>query len=148
MLAPTPAQAADGARSGVTTLFYDTSHAAEFADAVDQGAANWNSRVVNVHLRRWHTGDPHNIAVYADAGWPRSDPGPLGTGVVYMGRQAVREGHDPVRIAAHELGHILGLPDRRTGLCSDLMAGGTAGPDCHNAYPSRLEARTVDRAFR
>jgi snapalysin len=64
-----------------------------------------------------------------------------------MGRQAVTEGHDKVRIAAHELGHILGLPDRRTGLCTDLMSGASAGTSCKNPNPNAAEKAEVVRNF-
>jgi snapalysin len=52
-----------------------------------------------------------------------------------------------VRGAAHELGHILGLPDNRTGRCSDLMSGHSAPTSCTNAHPSPAEAATVDSNF-
>jgi snapalysin len=64
-----------------------------------------------------------------------------------MGRQAVSDGFDPTRIVAHELGHILGLPDRRTGLCSDLMSGHSAPTSCRNAKPSPKEIAEVERNF-
>ena len=64
-----------------------------------------------------------------------------------MGRQAVVEGHNPTRIAAHEIGHILGLPDRRTGLCQDLMSGASAGTSCTNAYPNPRERAAVEANF-
>jgi snapalysin len=141
VLVPASARAAEPAR----VFYYDTGGAAEFADAIRHGADNWNSRLTTVHLRQWRSGDPRNITVQAGDAWPHADPASLGSGSVYMGRRAVRQGHDPVRIAAHELGHILGLPDRRTGRCADLMAGSSAGPSCTNAYPNAHEAAQVDR---
>ncbi|GAA3212151.1 snapalysin family zinc-dependent metalloprotease [Nonomuraea helvata] len=64
-----------------------------------------------------------------------------------MGRQATSQGYNPLRIAAHEIGHILGLPDRRTGLCSDLMSGSSAPVSCTNPNPSAAERAEVDRNF-
>ena len=64
-----------------------------------------------------------------------------------MGREAVVDGYYPLRIATHEFGHILGLPDRRTGLCSDLMSGSSAPVSCTNANPSTAEAAQVQRNF-
>lgn len=141
--APADTPAAAAAR----ILYYDASRAAEFVAAVNQGAANWNASVANVRLQPVPAGGRANLIVIADNGWPRAQVTSLGNGRVYMGRQAVTQGHSPTRIAAHELGHILGLPDRRTGRCSDLMSGSSAPPSCRNAFPSAAEAAQVDRLF-
>ncbi|MEV6598203.1 snapalysin family zinc-dependent metalloprotease [Actinoplanes sp. NPDC051346] len=128
-------------------LYYDASQAREFVSVVHQGAQIWNSRVVNVRLEPVPAGRTPNIRVYADNGWPRAYTTSLGNGRWYMGREAVNDGYYPPRIAAHEFGHLLGLPDRRTGLCSDLMSGSSAPVSCTNAYPSAAEAAAVDRNF-
>ncbi|GGM78973.1 hypothetical protein GCM10012275_57010 [Longimycelium tulufanense] len=129
------------------TLYYDASRAAEFVDVVHRAAEIWNNSVRNVQLQRAQPGRPVNIVVYADNGWPRAQPTSLGNGRIWMGRQAVNQGHDPTRIAAHELGHILGLPDNRTGRCSDLMSGSSAPASCKNAQPSPQERAQVERNF-
>ena len=129
-------------------LYYDTSQAQEFVAVVNQGAQIWNSRATNVRLEPVPAGRTPNIRVYADNNWPRAQTTSLGNGRVWMGRQAVNQGYHPPRIAAHELGHILGLPDRRTGLCSDLMSGSSAPVSCTNAYPNATEAATVNNNFR
>jgi snapalysin len=128
-------------------LYYDASRAAEFVAAVNQGAANWNASVTNVRLEPVPAGRRANITVVADNGWPRAQVTSLGNGRIYMGRQAVQQGHYPPRIAAHEFGHILGLPDRRTGLCTDLMSGSSAPASCRNAFPNAAEAREVNARF-
>ena len=64
-----------------------------------------------------------------------------------MGRQAVNQGYYPPRIATHEFGHLLGLPDRRTGLCTDLMSGSSAPVSCTNAFPNSREAAEVNARF-
>jgi snapalysin len=130
------------------TLYYDASQAQEFKAVVDQGAQIWNSSVANVRLVPVPAGGTPNIRVYADNGWPRAYTTSLGNGYWYMGREAVNDGYLQARIAAHEFGHLLGLPDRRTGLCSDLMSGSSAPVSCANAYPSSREATTVDNNFR
>lgn len=140
--------AAAPAPTAVRILYYDASRAAEFVNVVHQGAANWNARVTNVRLERWVSGRPLNITVYADNGWPRAYPGSLGNGRFYMGRQAVQQGHNPTRIAAHEFGHLLGLPDRRTGICSELMSGSSAGTSCTSAFPNARETSEVNYLFR
>jgi snapalysin len=129
-------------------LYYDASQAQEFVSVVHQGAQIWNSRVANVQLQPVPAGRTPNIRVYADNGWPRAYTTSLGNGRWYMGREAVVDGYYPPRIAAHEFGHLLGLPDRRTGLCSDLMSGSSAPVSCTNANPSTAEATTVNNNFR
>ena len=129
-------------------LYYDASQAQEFIAVVDQGAQIWNSRVTNVQLQPVPAGRTPNIRVYADNGWPRTYSTSLGNGRWYMGREAVDDGYYPPRIAAHEFGHILGLPDRRTGLCADLMSGSSAPVSCRNPNPNPTEATTVNNNFR
>ncbi|MDP9867562.1 MULTISPECIES: snapalysin family zinc-dependent metalloprotease [Streptosporangium] len=147
-LATAPAAQAAGTgtqqASAVRVLRYDASRAAEFRSAVDQAAQIWNSSVVNVRLV---AGSPADFVVLADNGWPRAQPTGLGRGTVWIGRQATAQGHNPLRISAHEIGHILGLPDRRTGRCSDLMSGASAGVSCTNPYPNAAEKAEVERNF-
>ncbi|GIF15853.1 snapalysin family zinc-dependent metalloprotease [Actinoplanes teichomyceticus] len=135
------------AHAAARVLYYDASQAQEFVAVVNQGAQIWNSRVTNVRLEPVPAGRTPNIRVYADNGWPRTYTTSLGNGRWYMGREAVNDGYHPPRIAAHEFGHILGLPDRRTGLCADLMSGSSAPVSCTNAYPNATEAATVNRSF-
>ncbi|WP_216588178.1 snapalysin family zinc-dependent metalloprotease [Streptomyces brasiliscabiei] len=126
---------------------YDASGSAEFRSAVDRGAAIWNESVDAVELRPSATGQRANIRVVADNGWPRALTTSLGNGTVYIGRQAVDQGYDTIRISAHELGHILGLPDRKPGPCSSLMSGSTAGTACTNPYPNAAEKAEVEGNF-
>jgi snapalysin len=135
------------AHAAPRVLYYDASRAAEFVAVVNQGAQNWNSRVTNVRLEPVPAGRRANITVYADNGWPRAYTTSLGNGSWYMGRQAVNQGYHKPRIATHEFGHLLGLPDRRTGLCSDLMSGSSAPVSCTNAYPNSREAAEVNSNF-
>ena len=141
VLTATPAAAAP------RVLYYDASQAQEFRAVVDQGAQIWNGRVTNVRLLPVPAGRTPNIRVYADNGWPRAQTTSLGNGRWYMGRQAVNQGYHQPRIAAHEFGHLLGLPDRRTGLCSDLMSGSSAPVSCTNPNPNSREAATVNANF-
>ncbi|WP_367138527.1 snapalysin family zinc-dependent metalloprotease [Saccharothrix sp. HUAS TT1] len=131
----------------VRTLYYDVSQAQEFTADWDRAAANWNNSVSNVKLARRASGTPTNIRILADNGWPRAYVTSLGNGTVYMGRQAVQQGYHRPRISTHEIGHILGLPDRRTGLCADLMSGSSAPVSCRNELPNAAERAEVDRRF-
>ena len=128
-------------------LYYDASQAQEFVAVVNQGAQIWNSRVTNVQLLPVPAGRTPNIRVYADNGWPRTYTTSLGNGRWYMGREAVNDGYYVPRIAAHEFGHLLGLPDDRTGLCADLMSGSSAPVSCTNPYPNAAEAARVQQLF-
>ena len=138
---------ASPASAAPRVLYYDASQAQEFRAVVDQGAQIWNNRVTNVRLVPVPAGRTPNIRVYADNGWPRAYTTSLGNGRWYMGRQAVNQGYYQPRIAAHEFGHLLGLPDRRTGLCTDLMSGSSAPVSCTNANPNSREASTVNANF-
>lgn len=130
-----------------TVLTYDASQSAEFADAVDSGAQVWNENVANVRLEPAAEGEEANVEIIADDGWPRAMTTSLGNGTIWFGRQAVNEGYNTTRIAAHELGHILGLPDMKPGPCSSLMSGASAGPSCTNALPDAAEKAEVEDAF-
>ncbi|MFF5228663.1 snapalysin family zinc-dependent metalloprotease [Dactylosporangium sp. NPDC000521] len=135
------------AYAATRTLYYDASQAQEFVAVVNQAATLWNGKVSNVRLVPVTAGRTPDIRVYADNGWPRTYTTSLGNGRWYMGREAVNDGYYQLRIATHEFGHILGLPDRRTGLCSDLMSGSSAPVSCTNANPSTAEAAQVQRNF-
>ncbi|MER5393519.1 snapalysin family zinc-dependent metalloprotease [Saccharopolyspora sp. NPDC002686] len=137
---------ASAAPENVRVVTYDAGQSAEFRDAVDAGAKVWNDNVQNVKFEPAN-GGAADVVVLADDGWPRTEMRGLGEGTVWMGRQAVNEGHDTIRIAAHELGHILGLPDNRTGVCEDLMSGASAGPTCTNSKPNPDEIAEVERNF-
>jgi snapalysin len=137
-------------RLATTTLYYDDSQAAEFKSAVVAGAESWNSSVSNVHLVEAAPGQPAEIQVIAYDGWPESTLGPVrpgGHGTVYYGREAVNEGYDLVRIAAHELGHSLGLDDNKPGPCSSLMSGSNGGVSCTNATPNAEEKAGVEANY-
>jgi snapalysin len=146
LVVPTAASAAPST-AAARILYYDARSAGEFVAVVNQGANNWNSRVANVQLRPVPAGVRANIRVLVDNGWPRAQVTSLGNGTIWMGRQAVNQGYYPPRISTHEFGHLLGLPDRRTGLCADLMSGSSAPVSCRNAFPNTAERAAVERRF-
>ncbi|GAA4310521.1 snapalysin family zinc-dependent metalloprotease [Actinomadura luteofluorescens] len=141
-LAVEPASAA--APVAVRTIYYDAGSAQEFRSAVDQGAAAWNAAVPAIQLKA-ATGSQATIKVYADNGWPRTYMNGFGRATIYMGREAVNDGFYPPRIAAHELGHALGLPDNRNGRCDYLMSGHSSPTSCQSTTPHSTEAAQVTR---
>ncbi len=148
--AAAPTAPAAPSAAAVVTLTYDDSQAAEFKTSIAQAAQIWNQNAPNVRIVKALSGQRVNIRVLADDGWPRATLGPVrptGSVTIWMGRTAVNQGYNVLRIATHEMGHSLGLPDRRTGLCSDLMSGSSAPVSCANSKPSAAEAYQVQRNY-
>ncbi|MFJ3632955.1 snapalysin family zinc-dependent metalloprotease [Streptomyces sp. NPDC090112] len=147
--APLPAPAPDAA-AAVVTLRYDDSRAGGWEAAIAAGVANWNANVSNVRLVEAAPGTRAEIVIVATTGWPQATLGPVRPGRqvrVELGAQAVSQGYDKTRIAAHELGHSLGLPDTKPGPCSQLMSGSSAGTACANAVPNATERARVQNAY-
>ncbi|MFI1921583.1 snapalysin family zinc-dependent metalloprotease [Streptomyces sp. NPDC020377] len=152
--APAPAHAPAGessaARVAAVTLRYDDSRAGGWEAAIAAGIASWNANVSNVHLVEAAPGTAAEIVIVATTGWPQATLGPVRPGRqvrVELGSQAVDQGYDKTRIAAHELGHSLGLPDTKPGPCSQLMSGSSAGAACTNATPNATERSRVQSAY-
>ncbi|MEU5418850.1 snapalysin family zinc-dependent metalloprotease [Streptomyces sp. NPDC020667] len=138
------------AAQAVVTLTYDASGAGPWAGPIQQAVRNWNDAVHNVRLEPASTPGSADYLYQATSGWPQSTFGPVfpgGNGNVQLGRQALDEGYDATRIAAHETGHILGLPDDYSGPCSELMSGHGPGTSCTNAKPDANEAAQVDNNY-
>ncbi|MGW1197394.1 snapalysin family zinc-dependent metalloprotease [Streptomyces sp. NPDC002536] len=144
------AHSAPQAAPAVVTLTYDAGNAGQWAGPIQQAAQNWNDAVHNVRLVPTSTPGSADYIYEATSGWPQTTLGPIfpgGNGDVQLGQQAVDEGYDPTRIAAHETGHILGLPDDYRGPCSELMSGHGPGTSCTNAKPDAAEAAQVDKNY-
>ncbi|WP_018350260.1 snapalysin family zinc-dependent metalloprotease [Longispora albida] len=144
--AATAAPAQPAAPLAVRNLVYNASGAGEYRTTFDQAAQIWDSRVNNITLR---SGSGATINVYVtNSGGSRAYVNGLGRGTIYIDRTQVNQGHSPLRILSHELGHILGLPDNYNGVCSQLMSGGSAGTSCTNPYPNSTEVSRVEYLFR
>ncbi|GGS67719.1 snapalysin family zinc-dependent metalloprotease [Streptomyces griseoviridis] len=148
--ATTPAGDSSAARAAAVTLRYDDSRAAGWEAAIAAGVASWNANVSNVRLVEAAPGAAAEIVIVATTGWPQATLGPVRPGRqvrVELGSQAVDQGYNKTRIAAHELGHSLGLPDTKPGPCSQLMSGSSAGTACTNATPNATERSRVQSAY-
>ena len=144
------ARSAPHAPPAVVTLTYDAGDAGQWAGPIKQAVQNWNDALHNVRLEPASTPGSADYVYEASSGWPQTTKGPIfpgGSGDVQLGRQAVDEGYDATRIAAHETGHILGLPDDYSGPCSEIMSGHGPGTSCTNAKPNAAEAAQVDKNY-
>ncbi|WP_448320053.1 snapalysin family zinc-dependent metalloprotease [Streptomyces sp. CO7] len=145
-----PAPAGTARAAAAVTLRYDDSRAAGWESAIAAGVASWNRNVDNVQLVEAPAGTRAEIVIVATTGWPQAYLGPVRPGGqvrVELGSQAVAQGYNKTRIAAHELGHSLGLPDTKPGPCSQLMSGSSAGTSCTNAVPNATEQARVESFY-
>jgi snapalysin len=134
---PSPAAAA-------MTICYNTSQAPSYASVANQAATIWNNATTNLTLTA-NCGS--NLRIYqVTGGGSYAVRTSLGNGRVYIDTQQAAQ-YSPLRIMAHEIGHILGLPDNYNGSCAILMSGGSAGTSCTNPYPSSTEASRVSSLF-
>ncbi|WP_336319760.1 snapalysin family zinc-dependent metalloprotease [Streptomyces lavendofoliae] len=148
--ATTPVGESSTVQAAAVTLRYDDSRAAGWEAAIAAGVASWNANVSNVRLVEAAPGSAAEIVIVATTGWPQATLGPVRPGRqvrVELGSQAVAQGYNKTRIAAHELGHSLGLPDTKPGPCSQLMSGSSAGTACTNATPNTTERSRVQSAY-
>jgi snapalysin len=129
-----------------TIVYYDASGAGDWSANITTAVANWNNALTNVQLEPG-TASNSTVDLESYSGWPETETDSPGSGTVYLGQEAVDEGYDKTRITAHELGHILGLPDNYDGDCSILMSGHSAPTSCTNAVPGPDEAAQVDETF-
>ncbi|MFE5209363.1 snapalysin family zinc-dependent metalloprotease [Streptomyces sp. NPDC056600] len=145
-----PAPAGTARAAAAVTLRYDDSRAAGWESAIAAGVASWNRNVDNVQLVEAPAGTRAEIVIVATTGWPQAYLGPVRPGGqvrVELGSQAVAQGYNKTRIAAHELGHSLGLPDTKPGPCTQLMSGSSAGTSCTNAVPNATEQARVESFY-
>lgn len=132
--------------ASVVNLYYDSSGAPGLVAQIDQAVANWNSVEHNVHL----AAGPNATIIFHetnDGQGSYTTTDGHGNGDIYIDDQQIAQGYDPTRIAAHEVGHNLGLPDHYSGPCSEIMSGHGPGTSCTNAMPDAQEAATVDQNF-
>jgi hypothetical protein len=92
---PVPEGPGDAKAAGPTTVTYDVSKAAEFAEPISVGVAAWNDSLENVEIRPAKAGEKADVRIVVENGWPeaRTKPPRIGVGTIVMGRAALDTGH-------------------------------------------------------
>ncbi|MFE0513585.1 snapalysin [Streptomyces sp. NPDC058964] len=130
----------------VVTVYYNVSQAPSFRSQISSAASIWNSSVSNVKLQA--TSGSADFAYYEgnDSRGSYASTNGHGSGYIFLDYAQNRQ-YDSIRVAAHETGHVLGLPDHYSGPCSELMSGGGPGPSCTNRYPNSTERAQVNQLW-
>ncbi|MEV6764278.1 snapalysin [Streptomyces sp. NPDC051105] len=130
------------------TIYYDASRAPSFRSQIASAASIWNSSESHVKLQEASSGAGADFSYYEgnDQRGSYASTNGHGSGYIFLDYTQSRQ-YDSVRVATHETGHVLGLPDDYGGPCSELMSGGTAGPSCTNRYPNATERSRVDQLW-
>ncbi|GAA3101450.1 snapalysin [Streptomyces echinatus] len=130
----------------VVTVYYNASSAPSFRSQISSSASIWNSSVSNVKLQA--TSGTGDFAYYEgnDSRGSYASTNGHGRGYIFLD-YAQNQQYDSVRVAAHETGHVLGLPDHYSGPCSELMSGGGPGTSCTNRYPNATERARVNQLW-
>ncbi|HWO59408.1 MAG TPA: snapalysin family zinc-dependent metalloprotease [Umezawaea sp.] len=129
--------------AAAVTVYYSTASAPTFRSVIRQGAANWNARVTNVKLVENASAATLTYREGNDSRGSYASTNGHGRGYIFIDYAQAGQ-YNPTRIAAHETGHALGLPDHYSGPCSELMSGGGPGTSCTVAVPNASEVSRVN----
>lgn len=138
-------QAKSGNKTAAVTVVYRASSAPTFRTQIARSAQIWNNATNNVTLVEGSNydfyyregNDSRGSYAYTDG---------RGGGYIFLDYRQ-NQIYNSLRVTSHETGHVLGLPDRYSGPCSELMSGGGPGPSCTNATPNANERARVDRIW-
>jgi snapalysin len=138
------AQQAKAGKVAAVTVTYAVD-APTFQSQINSSTSIWNSSVSNVHLVEGSNYDFYYTEGNDSRGSYASTDG-HGSGYIFLDYAQAQQ-YDPIRITAHETGHVLGLPDHYSGPCSELMSGGGPGPSCTNPNPDANERARVNQLW-
>lgn len=133
-------------RLAAATVYYSVSGTPTYASYVRQNASIWNGSVSNVQLVEDNSRATLKYTEGSDPGGSYAYTDGRGNGTIFFDHSQMSQ-YYKLRVATHETGHALGLPDRYELPCSQLMSGGGPGPSCTNAYPASNESDEVDQAW-
>ncbi|AYN43071.1 snapalysin [Streptomyces dangxiongensis] len=130
----------------VVTVYYNTAQAPSFRSQISSAASIWNSSVSNVKLQATTGSADFSYYEGNDSRGSYASTDGHGSGYIFLDYTQNRQ-YDSIRVAAHETGHVLGLPDHYSGPCSELMSGGGPGTSCTNRYPNSTERARVNQLW-
>ncbi|MFV0137809.1 snapalysin [Streptomyces sp. HMX87] len=139
-------RAADPKSTAAVTVYYSASGAPSFRSQISRSTQIWNSSVSNVRLQERSSGADFAYYEGNDSRGSYASTDGRGNGYIFLDYRQ-NQVYDSTRVTAHETGHVLGLPDRYSGPCSELMSGGGPGPSCTNAYPDARERARVNQLW-
>lgn len=128
------------------TVYYNASQAPSFRSEISSAASIWNSSESNVKLQAVSSGADFSYREGNNPDGSYASTNGHGDGYIFLDYTQSRQ-NDSVRVATHETGHVLGLPDNYSGPCSELMSGGGPGPSCTSRYPNATERSRVDQLW-
>lgn len=125
------------------TITYDVTNAPRWAAVIRQAAELWNSELCNVKFQELDSTDAY-LGIFEEPSG-MSHVNALRGYLMWLSDDQIRVNPwSATRVAKHEMGHILGLPDNYNGDCSLLMSGGSAGPWCTSTNATSWEINTID----
>jgi snapalysin len=145
MKSATAKQAKSGNKLAAVTVRYRVS-APSFASQISRSTQIWNSSVANVKLQQTTGAYDFYYTEGNDSRGSYASTNGHGRGYIFLDYRQAQQ-YDPIRITAHETGHVLGLPDHYSGPCSELMSGGGPGTSCTNPNPNSAERSRVNQLW-